>query len=334
MGSFYGNVVNKEVYVAIECVNKDTIGSMFRWLPVSLCGMIIGLEDLAIAQFSITNIEYIAYKNVYYTHAPLQSLSINNPEHSVRLCSNYCTLNGGCHAFFMETKASGNCHLVSESATQPRTIGYGQDTDNVYYVKSIVSTESRDVPVALKPPCDTDYKELDAATCGSDVPTDPVAYKECKGTDGASYSQTVSNVLDDAKCEGEDRLLLCELEGVESNLEPAEDNPDLYKPALMKASFNGNGFSTPTNKGFEWVKFNITLDNSGQMLKVQRLTVRMADVNKQLIMDGRVELLDTQNQVTETRNFTLPSVEHCLLTMHFGADGMAAKAVKLTALRM
>ena len=36
------------------------------------------------------------------------------------------------------------------------------------------------------------------------------------------------------------RLLLCELEGVESNLEPAEDNPDLYKPALMKASFNGN----------------------------------------------------------------------------------------------
>ena len=123
---------------------------MFRWLPVSLCGMIIGL-DLAIAQFSITNIEYIAYKNVYYTHSPLQvrgtlsqpinkcyiqllkselisllnlqSLSINNPEHSVRLCSNYCTLNGGCDAFFMETKASGNCHLVSESATQPRTIG-------------------------------------------------------------------------------------------------------------------------------------------------------------------------------------------------------------------
>ena len=41
-----------------------------------------------------------------------------------------------------------------------------------------------------------------------------------------------------------------------------------------------------------------------------------------------------QNQVTETRNFTLPSVEHCLLTMHFGADGMAAKSVKLTALRM
>ena len=139
------------MYVAIECVNKDTIGNMFRWLAVSLCGMIIGLEDLAIAQFSITNIEYIAYKNVYYTHAPLQvrgrlsqpiikccmqllkselislltlqSLSINNPEHSVRLCSNYCTLNGGCDAFFMETKASGNCHLVSESATQPRTIG-------------------------------------------------------------------------------------------------------------------------------------------------------------------------------------------------------------------
>ena len=46
-------------------------------------------------------------------------------------------------------------------------LGYGQDTDNVYYVKSIVSTESRDVPEALKPPCDTDYKELDAATCGS-----------------------------------------------------------------------------------------------------------------------------------------------------------------------
>ena len=46
-------------------------------------------------------------------------------------------------------------------------LGYGQDTDNVYYVKSIVSTESRDVPDALKPPCDTDYKELDASTCGS-----------------------------------------------------------------------------------------------------------------------------------------------------------------------
>ena len=45
---------------------------MLRWLLVSLCGTIIGLEDLAIAQFSITNIEYIAYKNVYYTHAPLQ----------------------------------------------------------------------------------------------------------------------------------------------------------------------------------------------------------------------------------------------------------------------
>ena len=56
----------------VVVVNKNIIGNMFRWLAVSLCGMIIGLEDLAIAQFSITNIEYIAYKNVYYTHAPLQ----------------------------------------------------------------------------------------------------------------------------------------------------------------------------------------------------------------------------------------------------------------------
>ena len=63
---------------------------------------------------------------------------------------------------------------------------------------------------------------------------------------------------------------------------------------LFATPISLQGFSTPTNKGFEWVKFNITLDNSGQMLKVQRLTVRMADVNKQLIMDGRVELLDTQ----------------------------------------
>ena len=84
----------------------------------------------------------------------------------MRLCSNYCTLESNCDAFFMEERAgAGNCHLVSETSSAPRTVGYGQDTDNVYYVKRIVSSVTRTTPDALIPPCDTDYSELTDDQC-------------------------------------------------------------------------------------------------------------------------------------------------------------------------
>ena len=52
-----------------------------------------------------------------------------------------------------------------------------------------------------------------------------------------SYSATASGVLTDTMCAGEDRLLLCELESVTSNLEPPEDLENIFRPALVKTKY-------------------------------------------------------------------------------------------------
>ena len=67
-----------------------------------------------------------------------------------------------------------------------------------------------------------------------DISTDEVKLYTC--TD-KSYSATVSAVLTDVMCAGEDRLRLCEMEGVTSNLEPPEDLPTIFKPALIKTKY-------------------------------------------------------------------------------------------------
>ena len=91
---------------------------------------------------------------------------------------------------------------------------------------------------------------------------------------------------------------------------------------------------TPTGKHFSWAQFNIKADSNQQLRKVTRLNLRMADLNRVAIMEGTVDLLDDQGQVTESRNFTMPSVNDCVMAMNFGPDGMPAKSVKFTALRM
>ena len=52
-----------------------------------------------------------------------------------------------CDAFYVKLRGDGtNCHMVEESDTK-RTIGYGQDRLDVYYVKQVCKVRSR--PISL-----------------------------------------------------------------------------------------------------------------------------------------------------------------------------------------
>ena len=61
----------------------------------------------------------------------------------VELCANQCAMyRDSCDAFYVKLRGDGtNCHMVEESDTK-RTIGYGQDRLDVYYVKQVSKVRS------------------------------------------------------------------------------------------------------------------------------------------------------------------------------------------------
>ena len=91
---------------------------------------------------------------------------------------------------------------------------------------------------------------------------------------------------------------------------------------------------TPSGKHFEWAQFSLKAGGGGTLAKVSRLVLRMADVTRDAIRHGGIELLDDSGTVTLARNFTIDDGNDCVMAMHFGADGAPAKAVKLTAWEM
>ena len=56
----------------------------------------------------------------------------------VQLCANRCVLSGNeCDAFYIRPQDDGTeCHLTLETEVN-RTIGFGQDKEDIYYVKLV-----------------------------------------------------------------------------------------------------------------------------------------------------------------------------------------------------
>ena len=73
---------------------------------------------------------------------------------------------------------------------------------------SIINT-----PPALTPPCDQDNIELSEASCtgNSTIPSEGIHYEICEEMED-NFFGTLGK-MSDAKCPGEDRIILCELEG-------------------------------------------------------------------------------------------------------------------------
>ena len=86
----------------------------------------------------------------------------------------------------------------------------------------------------MEPPCDQDFTTLTPDDCGVNgtIPSVAVDYSTCDDfTD--TFSGTI-NIVPDAKCQGEDRLLLCEFEGlVTTNINP-QTSMDMMKQAFLK----------------------------------------------------------------------------------------------------
>ena len=133
-----------------------------------------------------------------------------------------------------EEPINTTCHLV-DHRKKDYTIGHGEDTDKVYYVKKQVgSPVTFTKPVDLIPPCDQDRNTLESSTCDEYRALGPIQYYNCTTCDRCSYRLTVSQYMKDDACEDEDRIIQCELENenVTANI---QIDPSMSKHSLLKA---------------------------------------------------------------------------------------------------
>ena len=54
----------------------------------------------------------------------------------------------------------------------------------------------------------------------------------------------------------------------------------------------------------------------------------MADINSDRIMEGKFQFKDAKDAWVD-KTFKMPSVNHCLVALNFGTDGIEASAVNL-----
>ena len=133
-----------------------------------------------------------------------------------------------------EEPINTTCHLV-DHRKKDYTIGHGEDTDKVYYVKKQVgSPVTFTKPVDLIPPCDQDRNTLESSTCDEYRALGPIQYYNCTTCDRCSYRLTVSQYMKDDACADEDRIIQCELENenVTANI---QIDPSMSKHSLLKA---------------------------------------------------------------------------------------------------
>lgn len=228
---------------------------------------------------SITKYKYIGLQNVWHAGILHQTLNAGNLTADgltkvAQVCANFCTLSGAeCEAFYIEEKAAGNCHLVNEDQeTVNRTIGHGQDREDIYYIKQMVgSTITMTRPLDLTPPCDTDTATQSENDCAA-FPTDVLTYFDCTANED-TYLGTVTNKISDKKCPGEDRILQCELEGAaaDSNIN-ANTRLTVIAPAFMKSFIEENPLRTVVGDLMTYMEMTF----KGGAKEVTRIIVRSA----------------------------------------------------------
>ena len=147
-----------------------------------------------------------------------------------------------------EEPVNTTCHLVDHDhsrLSQEPTIGHGEDTDRVYYVKELVATTSFEKPEVLIPPCDQDREVVDDAKCnefrdesGEDG---EFTYYNCSSCTGCTYLKTVTQLIADVGCKDENRILQCELEheNITANIDP-DNFKDVTKHAFFKSRVPGS----------------------------------------------------------------------------------------------
>merc|ERR1712001_147332 len=145
------------------------------------------------ADIEVSKFKFIGYRNVWHIGQDHRSLRVGDFEgydprkgldwkelddirrkKIVELCANQCAMyRDSCDAFYVKLRGDGtNCHMVEESDTK-RTIGYGQDRLDVYYVKQQIGNSIvKKRPPGLEPPCDQDDTELTEDMCNSTIPKD------------------------------------------------------------------------------------------------------------------------------------------------------------------
>ena len=143
------------------------------------------------------------------------------------------------------------CHLVNhnhpQTGNKPYTVGHGEDTDRVYYVKNQVGVDQFEKPEELIPPCDQDRDSVDDTECSNLRSGGAMKYYNCTNCNGCTYLKTVTELIDDRKCKDEDRIIQCELqnENVTANI---DINSGVTKHAFLKSFTPGSAQVSVLNK--------------------------------------------------------------------------------------
>lgn len=141
----------------------------------------------------------------------------------------------------------------------------------MYFIKEqIPAVGAINIPDSLIPPCDLDDVALSAADCAAYTGGQALTYYTCPSMT-STYADSLA-LVSDARCEDEDRLLQCEMEGreVDSNINNV-NRKELFDFAFIKTGhqikvrqrekdFFAKKWGKCSIKNFKAREKNVTLD--------------------------------------------------------------------------
>ena len=145
-----------------------------------------------------------------------------------------------------EEPINTTCHLVDNNhprypAAKDYTIGHGEDTDRIYYVKEEKGTTRFEKPEALVPPCDQDRTTIQDTKCDELRSNGKIKYYNCGNCTDCTYLKTVSQLIPDGACGDENRIIECELENVTANIDVTANTESTdTKHAFLKSFTPGS----------------------------------------------------------------------------------------------